>query len=347
LGIGDFRCKISQDFNGKAEGRAREMADRKRPDHRRLVDIEDALIWAFREELPKRSPDGNVVALGSSVSPMWRYGVFGARIDNWSREPGFPAVLGDPHPDAIAIESRCSRSSASKAFRSMTRRGSRSASRGFAPGRVRADPHYPAEFNVAGIIGEASNMIVGWVANGARLRKRPEVDRELPKPARVLASCGLRPLVLREVMMRNKADGRLYPALQPCTSFSLRRGGRSYPNGAFCPLDWIPNPKSVLRDRAEFAVWRFALEVLAGELVDLESMTVLPPSAPLRPWAGDRDIGKPPALFTGLRRGRTAKAAPSSTANAGPGASHARRRHGRRYRRRNRPPRKVAKNSRR
>jgi hypothetical protein len=37
---------------------------------------------------------------------MWRYGVFGAQIDNWSREPGFPAALGDPHPDALEIESR-------------------------------------------------------------------------------------------------------------------------------------------------------------------------------------------------------------------------------------------------
>jgi hypothetical protein len=155
---------------------------------------------------------------------------------------------------------------------------------------------------VAGIIGEASNMIVGLVANRARLRKRPEVYRELPKPVRVLAPYGPRPLVLREVMVRNKADGQLYAALQPCTSFSLRRGGRSYPIGAFCPLDWIPNPKSVLRDRAEYAVWRFALELLAGELADLESLSVLPPSAPLRPWAGERDLGKPPAIFAGLRR---------------------------------------------
>jgi hypothetical protein len=33
-------------------------------------------------------------------------------------------------------------------------------------------------------------MIVGLVANAARLRKRPEVDQELPQLQRVLAACG-------------------------------------------------------------------------------------------------------------------------------------------------------------
>jgi hypothetical protein len=37
---------------------------------------------------------------------MWRYGVFGARIDNWAREPSFLAAQGDPHPDALTVESR-------------------------------------------------------------------------------------------------------------------------------------------------------------------------------------------------------------------------------------------------
>jgi hypothetical protein len=82
-------------------------SERHGPQHRRrLLDIEDALQWAFREELPKRSPGGNVIVAGPSMAPMWRHGVVGAKIDNWSRDPGFPAALGDPHPDAIAIEGR-------------------------------------------------------------------------------------------------------------------------------------------------------------------------------------------------------------------------------------------------
>jgi hypothetical protein len=59
---------------------------------RRIVDVEDALAWAFREEVPKRASGGDVGPMRSSVAPMWRHGVFGTRIDNWSREPGFPAA---------------------------------------------------------------------------------------------------------------------------------------------------------------------------------------------------------------------------------------------------------------
>jgi hypothetical protein len=100
--MGDFGCGICQDFQRESSrGEASVMAA-----HKRLVDVEDALVWAFRDELPKRAPGGNVIAAGSSVSPMWRYGLFGARINNWSREPGFPAAPGDPHPDALGIEAR-------------------------------------------------------------------------------------------------------------------------------------------------------------------------------------------------------------------------------------------------
>ncbi|MEE7479130.1 hypothetical protein MHIMP23_23385 [Methylobacterium hispanicum] len=38
------------------------------------------------------------------MHPMWRGGIFGGRIDCWSREHGMPLALGDPHPDAILIE---------------------------------------------------------------------------------------------------------------------------------------------------------------------------------------------------------------------------------------------------
>jgi hypothetical protein len=78
---------------------ARPPASEKR---RRLLDIEEALAWAVREELPKRRDGQSHPA--AQVSPMFRLAQLGGRIDSWSREPGFPAALGDPHPDALAIE---------------------------------------------------------------------------------------------------------------------------------------------------------------------------------------------------------------------------------------------------
>jgi hypothetical protein len=67
-------------------------AGRPGPGARRVLDIEDAPRWAFRDELPKRAA-GGALAAGSTVSPMFRYADLGGRIDDWSREPGFPAAL--------------------------------------------------------------------------------------------------------------------------------------------------------------------------------------------------------------------------------------------------------------
>jgi hypothetical protein len=261
---------------------------------KRVLDVEDALAWAFREELPKRPPSGNIIAAGSPVSPMWRYGVFGARIDNWWREPGFPAALGDPHPDALEIEARVLALERLKGLAFDDPSGLLIGLEGFAPGRIRNDPWSPPLLDVGRITGEVSNMIVGLVAQHAKLRKRPEVDWEIPLPRWVLARFGPRPLVMRDVMVRNKADGALYPVQKPCTTYARRRGGRAYPIGAYCPLEWLPKPEAVLRDRAEYAVWRFALEALAHELAGkLESVTVLPPSAPAQPWAPKQEQQSP------------------------------------------------------
>lgn len=65
----------------------------------RRMDIEAALQWAFRDELPKGDGGGG---LG-----MYRAGGFvdyGTSIDKWETEPGFPSATGDPHPDALMIE---------------------------------------------------------------------------------------------------------------------------------------------------------------------------------------------------------------------------------------------------
>ena len=74
------------------------------------------------------------------------------------------------------------------------------------------------------------------------------------------------------------------------------RGG-SYHEGAFCPLVYEPDPQSIVAERAEYAIWHAALRILAEELSgQLATIAVLPPSAPERPWLGERDSGKPTIL---------------------------------------------------
>jgi hypothetical protein len=72
---------------------------------KRFVDVEYALRWAYRDELPKRQHGGRFDSRSDlpSTSPMFRQAVSDDGRE-WSGEPGFPAAAGDPHPDAITIE---------------------------------------------------------------------------------------------------------------------------------------------------------------------------------------------------------------------------------------------------
>jgi hypothetical protein len=241
---------------------------------------------------------------------MFRYADLGGRIDEWSRDPGFPAALGDPHPDALAIEARVLALDRFGGLIFDSDAGLLIGVEGFAPGRERADQWSPPAMDVAAIVAHASTMMVGLVANHARLRSRPLVITDMPRPCRVMAPYSAHPLVVRDDMVASKfdrlGDGRgadvLYLAQVPVSAFTSR-GKPGWPIGSYCPLRWEPKPEEIVRDRAEYAVWRAALEVLAGELAGmLASIAVLAPSAPWRPWAGETDLGKPPALFEGLRR---------------------------------------------
>jgi hypothetical protein len=72
---------------------------------KRPVPIDRLLQWAYRDELPKGYRGDERLAIEPpKISPMFKYAQHGGRVDNWSREPGFPLAMGtEPHPDAIAI----------------------------------------------------------------------------------------------------------------------------------------------------------------------------------------------------------------------------------------------------
>ena len=74
--------------------------------NKRVMDIEDVLRWAFVDELPKRREDDGSFRMREfpSVCPMFAMAQHGGRIENFTREPGFPAAMGEPHPDALIVE---------------------------------------------------------------------------------------------------------------------------------------------------------------------------------------------------------------------------------------------------
>src|SRR5258708_35261276 len=90
---------------------------------KRYLDIEYALRWAYRDELPKQHAPPRRLGTHTQervwspytfpagypeVSPSFREatggGPSGGYADGWSRDPGFPQALGEPHPDALTME---------------------------------------------------------------------------------------------------------------------------------------------------------------------------------------------------------------------------------------------------
>src|SRR5258708_38814561 len=86
------------------------MTTRQTTPAKRFLDIEAALRWAYRDELPKRQHGGrydtrNLTGMMSDPAGAELVRRDAQDDDDRCREPGFPAALGDPHPDSVVIES--------------------------------------------------------------------------------------------------------------------------------------------------------------------------------------------------------------------------------------------------
>ena len=67
---------------------------------------------------------------------------------------------------------------------------------------------------------------------------------------------------------------------------AVQRNGRLKP-GAYQKFTVKPDPASIFVERAEYEVWRAALDVLTEDLADrLDAYRIVPSRLPYRPWAG-------------------------------------------------------------
>lgn len=258
------------------------------------MDIEDALTWAMVEELPKRREDDGHGAMGfKSISPMFAGADLGVRVENFNREPGMPLALGDVHPDAILIE---------QAVHALIEHESHDygAGLGAAAGLDRLPGVDEAE-----AFRRAGSQMRLLVVVCAKLRRRPVLDDGGVTAGPKLLGNGKPAVVREEVQFQNTVAGKQIALTVDAPTHPLRAG--NYRDGANCPVQYDPTPQSIVLERAEYAVWHRALEILAEALCGkLESIAVLPPSAAARPWTGEQDAGKPPRLFDDHRSRRTA-----------------------------------------
>jgi hypothetical protein len=258
---------------------------------KKVMDVEDVLSWAYRDELPKKhsSDGGTGYPTMSTISPMFRIAAFGGPIDNWSREPGFPAAVGDPHPDALLIEAAVARLERFHNHRFSGPLGLADDLEGFSVDEQAAVRH-------------ALPGMIGLVMVHAKLRNRPPWETQ-PTPRPVLAD-NHAPVVLRmeSVQVEDRMGTRSEERPVRCKAV---RGGKVpfYPQGAYSPLKWEPGPAAIVRERAEYAVWWAALDALAADLSgQLSTISVIAPSAPRRPWTGERELGKPSRVLESTTR---------------------------------------------
>lgn len=255
---------------------------------KRVMDVEDALRWAYNDELPKdRGLGGKGPAEPCEVSPMFRHAALGTRVDSRSYEPKLPAALGEPHPDALMIE---------KAVAGLSALADREIA-----GALQLAPDFAASHGVDEhqAIRRALGMASGIVARCAKLRRRPFWQESTMFPGPLVNGRGNALAVRWEPIFSKDMNGSEveHEALVP---IELRSRGE-YPFGAYCPLSYSPTPASIVDERAEYLAWWWALDHLASELQGrLTSVGLTSPSAAQLPWLDAAELGRAPRVFADL-----------------------------------------------
>lgn len=216
--------------------------------NRKPVPIDVLLSWAYRDELPKAIEHGGLGLVSLPQQPIWRMGVFGARIDNWDHEPGYPAIMGSPHPDALLIDEEVQRLPNADIDWAESREYL------MGDGWRLTDEDDPILVNM-------TVRTVELVIMHAKMGTRPWWNA-IGHPRRVIGGNGK-----HVTMKKDRSPDQLYDD--------------------HCPLTWSPMPREVASDRAEYAVWHEALCGLARSLAAILGEH-LPeePAAPRAPWYG-------------------------------------------------------------
>ncbi|GEP09841.1 hypothetical protein [Methylobacterium gnaphalii] len=236
---------------------------------KRKLDIEQALSWAFREELPKAQADRRISAAPTmSVHPMWRAGVFGARIDNWNNvDPGFPAAMGEPHPDAVLIGNAVKGCDVDKLDLW-----------GFdVPYKIGEN------YDQAGLMEKARRETIAVMTNCATSRTRPDTSDQVTVVA-VRSVTGQITVWVREAREYEDAQGKPIIVEHDLPTKPVRKG--TYPTGAFCKIQYAPSAATVALDRLRYAGWWAGLQQVAEHLrvMGLSSIELEGLSAPRSPW---------------------------------------------------------------
>ena len=268
---------------------------------KRLMDVEDVVRWACGQGLGTRSGPPSRHPAGMNL-PRAEASLVG----RWSGPAGYPEISpmfagafatggssrgggagrarfgsAEPDPDALVVEAAIA-----ALGDAMTERT--------APEALALDIGLPVD--VDGAYAAAIANIVNLTLAHGRLASRPLLGPERPAPYPKAAPNG-KPGVWRlETWSEPTVEGGKVEREVETRAAPVRRD--LYPTGAYCRLEWDPDPQSIVYARAVYLAWRQGLEALAESLSGrMERIAALPPAAALAPWLGDRDGDKPRDLF--------------------------------------------------
>lgn len=242
------------------------------------IDIELLLQWTYCDELAKRK----TAVTWDTITSYGERG--GHAIDEGPTSPQRYAFVGEPHPDAIAVESMVA---ALDDVRADAIDWEESRAQLFGPALLvwaeafidwqksrRRDDGVFVEIvrDTNPFVGAASFGLPQIVRRCATLRRRPDWERDTPAFEKWMPLSGCHPIVVAE-----DEQGRL------CTT---KQSGKQYRFGARVPLIWFPTPRQVAWARAEYALWWGALNALCESLNSgwLREHVATLPVASEQPW---------------------------------------------------------------
>jgi hypothetical protein len=258
----------------------------------RRLDIEKALVWAYRDELPKTPrPGGTIRALG--LPAVWR------RVDRFGEllelvdEDGLnqwgviadPFAVAAPHVDAVALHN---------AVVDLA---------GLAPGLPEAwDPLEDLDLgdDRPAILGRARERLFALDRDGRGLVLR----HSLPRLIQRCAILGAPDVALGEIPIRREVTGptgrpqwfRRETVVVDGVPIEIEvdgyNGKAKRPHAdAYRKFQWDPDPVEIAVDRGLFELWRQALDVLVEELAGrLDSIELVESRRSIRPWLAPDEL---------------------------------------------------------
>jgi hypothetical protein len=233
---------------------------------RRIMPIEQALNWAYAEELARVPPSTEPEF--HATHPMWNL-----RVDGSLGSYDETALRRLAHPDAIEIAKAVDKLNPAEIEHEK-----------FDLGTDQPQLEHTA-------IQKALPRVHDLIIIHARLSTLPDLPME--RRAYPVRSANGEVIVQRQTTFtqRTIAGGQIsyqdHELVHDTDRMTYRRAkptrGR-YPQGAVCPLIWAPEWPYVARERAEYMVWRLALRCLSRTLQNLERVAILHSRLALRPW---------------------------------------------------------------